>query len=155
MQAPVTSFRILACMYLPLLGDVMHKRYIMVTRKYAVGQIWEYKTREAEDGSRIYIVHIDQHEQLGKIYHIYLDGVKIRNRHIDGGIQFELPHAPVDETTLTLSLTTLSGETDNLPDISEGYEVWKKAFDAGDGGVFNISISQIIQYIEEIVQENA
>lgn len=127
----------------------------MVANKYAVGQIWEYKTRKEEEGSRIYIAHIDQHDKLGKIYHIYIDGVKIRNRHIAGGIQYELPHAPVDETTLNLSLTKLTGETQNLPDISEGYDVWKEAFDAGEGGVFNISISQIIQYIEEIVQENA
>lgn len=127
----------------------------MVPNIYAVGQIWEYKTRKEEEGSRIYISHIDQHDKLGKIYHIYIDGVKIRNRHIAGGIQFELSHAPVDETTLNLSLTKLAGETDKLPDISEGYEVWKEAFDAGEGGVFSISISQLIQYIEEIVQENA
>ena len=32
MQAPVTSFRILACMYLPLLGALVPKLYPIVQR---------------------------------------------------------------------------------------------------------------------------
>lgn len=53
---------------------------------YAIGQIWEYKTREGEGASRLYIVHIDEHEKLGKIYHIFVEGVAIKNPHIGGGI---------------------------------------------------------------------
>lgn len=122
---------------------------------YAIGQVWEYKTREGETGSRLYIVHIDEHEKLGKIYHVFVDGVAIKNPHIEGGIQDVLPHAPVDEKTLELSLIKMSGTTKQLPDISEGYSVWKEAFDSGDGGVFNISVSQIIEYIEQVVGQNA
>lgn len=148
----------------------MHKRYSLkqvvafvaslfsfgvAAAEYSVGQVWEYKSRKDEESSRVYIVHIDQHEKLGKIYHIYIEGINIKNPHIAGGIQVELPHAPVDEETLKLSLTKLVGKTDALPDISAGYGVWKEAFDSGEGGVFNIPISQIIQYIEDIVQKNA
>lgn len=122
---------------------------------YAVGQVWEYRTREGESLSRLYIVHIDEHEKMGKIYHIYVDGVEIKNPHMDGGIQDVLPHAPVDEKTLELSLTKKVGMTKQLPDISEGYSVWKEAFDSGEGGVFNISVSQIIECIEQVVGQNA
>lgn len=123
-----------------------------VATEYSVGQIWEYKSRNSEENSRVYIVQIDQHEQLGKIYHICVKDTRIKNPHIPGGVQFDLPHAPVDEETLKLSLIKLLGETNELPDISEGYKVWKEAFEAGEAGVFNIPISQIIQYIEDIVQ---
>ncbi len=121
---------------------------------YVIGQVWEYKTREGEAGSRLYIVHIEEHEKIGKIYHIFVDGVAIRNPHIDGGVQDVLPHAPVDEKTLELSLIKLTGTTSQLPDISEGYGVWKEAFDSGEGGVFNIPVSQIIEYIEQVVGQN-
>ncbi|WP_404418312.1 hypothetical protein [Marinospirillum sp.] len=122
---------------------------------YAIGQVWEYKTRESETGSHLYIVHIDDHEKIGKIYHIFVDGVAIKNPHIEGGVQDVLPHAPVDERTLELSLTKMVGTTKQLPDISEGYSIWKQAFDSGEGGVFNISVSQIIEYIEQMVGQNA
>lgn len=66
-----------------------------------------------------------------------------------------LPHAPVDEKTLELSLTKMVGTTKQLPDISGGYSVWKDAFDSGEGGVFNIPVSQIIGCIEQVVGKNA
>ncbi len=122
---------------------------------YAIGQVWEYKTREKEELSRLYIVHIDEDEQIGKIYHIFVDGLLIKNPHINGGFQDNLPHAPVDQTTLELSLTRLINTTKELPDISDGYAVWREAFDSGHGGVFNISISQIIDYIEQAIVQNS
>ncbi|MGF1528498.1 MAG: hypothetical protein ACFCBW_17115 [Candidatus Competibacterales bacterium] len=96
---------------------------------------------------------IDAEDDL--IYHIFVDGVAIKNPHIEGGVQDVLPHAPVDEKTLELSLIKLTGTANQLPDISEGYSVWKEAFDSGEGGVFNISVSQIIEYIEQVVGQNA
>jgi hypothetical protein len=123
--------------------------------EYSVGQIWEYKTRTHEATSRLYIVHIDEHEKIGKIYHIYVEGVKIKNTHIECGIQDVLPHAPVDIKTLKLSLTRMIGTTKSLPDISDGYAVWKEAFDSGEGGVFNITVNKIIQYIEEVAGQKA
>lgn len=54
--------------------------------EYNVGQIWKYQTRENESSSQIYIVRIDTDKKLINIYHIYVDGVKIKNPYIDGGI---------------------------------------------------------------------
>ena len=122
---------------------------------YEAGQIWEYNARDHEKGSRLYIVQVDENKTIGKIYHIYIDGLKIKNPHIQGGIQSVLPHAPVDAKTLKLSLIKKIGTTKDLPDISEGYSVWKKAFDSGEGGVFNISVDKIIEYIEEVVGKSA
>ena len=86
------------------------------------------------------------------IYHIYIDGLKIKNPNIDSGVQDHLPHSPVSEKTLEESVTTLAIEsTLDLPDVSEGYQTWKDAFDKGQAGAFTIPVSQVIQYIEDIV----
>jgi hypothetical protein len=122
--------------------------------EYLKGQVWEYKTREDEESSLVYIVKIDEDENMGKIYHIFIDGIKLKNPHIESGVQTVLPHAPVDEKTLTTSLTKLKYTTQDLPDISNGYSTWKSAYDSNEGGVFNIPIRKIIQYIEDIVNEN-
>lgn len=128
----------------------------MEESKYKIGQVWKYRTREGEESSRIFIVRADPNEKLGTIYHLYIDGLKIKNPHIDSGIQDHLPHSPVSEKTLDESVTTLAIESSpNLPDVSEGYETWKQAFDKGEGGIFTIPASQIIQYIEDIVTGKA
>ena len=127
----------------------------MALTKYRVGQVWNYRTRKGEESSRIFIVRADPHEKLGVIYHIYVDGVRIRNPGTSEGFQDCLPHSPVSEETLNDSVTTLASErAEQLPDVSEGYATWKKAFDSGEGGIFTIPVSQIIQFIEDIVTES-
>ena len=124
----------------------------MTETKYKVGQVWNYHTREGEDGSRLFIVRADSDEKLGVIYHIYVNGIRIKNPHSPSGGQDNLPHSPVSEKTLDDSVTSLITEhADKLPDISEGYAVWRKAFDNNQGGVFTIPVKQIVQYIEDIV----
>ena len=75
--------------------------------EYKSGQVWKYKTRPGEENSLVYIVKVDRENGYGNIYHIYVDGLKIRNAKIKGGIQSQLPHAPVDEKTLNYSVTAL------------------------------------------------
>jgi hypothetical protein len=128
----------------------------MEESKYKIGQVWNYNTREGEEASRVFIVRAEPDEKLGTIYHIYIDGLNIQNPHSESGSQDHLPHSPVSEQTLDDSVTTLAIENDpNLPDVSEGYKTWREAFDKGEGGVFTIPVSQIVQYIEDIVTGRA
>lgn len=115
------------------------------------GQVWHYQTRAGEESSRLYIVQIDPHEKLGPIYHIALDGLKLRNPHLEGGLQSDLPHLPLGEAALQSSVTRLISSDASMPDISEGYGHWKAAFDAGEGGIFSIPVAQAVEYIEKAV----
>ncbi len=125
-----------------------------LSNEFKVGQVWQYDTRKGEEKSLLYIVHIDEEESPAKIYHIYIDNLAIKNPYQESGIQYELPHAPVDEETLTNSITNLVSENSPMPNISNGYSSWRNAFDKGEAGVFNIPVKKIVQYIEEII-ENA
>lgn len=121
--------------------------------EYKSGQVWKYKTRPGEESSLVYIVKIDKEKGYGNIYHIYVDGLKIRNSRINGGIQHYLPHAPVDQKSLNDSVTDLLREGGPMPDISEGYGAWREPFDSGNAGVFDIPIAKIIGFIEDIVSK--
>lgn len=126
-----------------------------IAQDFKVGQIWEYKTRTGEEASRLYIVKIESWPNGEKIFHIFADKLKIKNPMLSGGIQTELPHAPVSEKSLSLSVTKLRGTAKALPDISEGYGAWKEQHDAGGAGMFTISVSEIITLIEGVVNQNA
>lgn len=124
----------------------------MTETKYKAGQVWSYQARQGEEGSHLYIVRVDPDEKLGVIYHIYVDGIRIKNPHSPSGNQDHLPHSPVTKKTLDDSVTSLvTDHADTLPDISEGYAAWREAFDNNQGGVFTIPVKQIVQYIEDIV----
>ena len=117
--------------------------------QYEVGQIWQYKTREGEETSHIYIAQIDTMNNYGNIYHIYIDGLTLKNPYSATGYQSVLPHAPVDKEALDASVIELLKSDAEMPDISEGYSYWREAFDSGQAGVFTAPIDQIIQFIEE------
>lgn len=126
------------------------------TTKYKEGQVWSYNTREHEKESKIYISKIDYDDELGAIYHIYIDNLKIKNPYIDTEYQDILPHLPASEKTLDDSLLTKVSDTfDKSISIDEGYRQWKKAFDENNAGIFTIPIHEIIDSVEEIISSES
>lgn len=119
---------------------------------YQQGQKWSYKTREGETASKVFIAKVDKHEKLDNIYHLYIEGIRLKNPYLESGVQDFLPHIPVSEKTLEQSLITLENEayTEEI-DISEGYEEWREAFDRGKAGIYTISISEIIAIVEDTI----
>ena len=120
---------------------------------FAEGQVWSYKTRKGEESSRVLINKIESHPKLGKIFHISVSGVKVKNPRIAGGISTDLPHSPVSEETLKKSLTKLLGNSQPNPDYREGYQTWKTAFDKGEAGIFTIDVADIVGVIEQAINK--
>lgn len=116
---------------------------------YEVGQIWSYRNRPGEDGSHVYIAIIDDADGDRPIFHIFIDGLKVKNPRSDTGYSKKISHAPVDKASLDASLTELLGRTDEIPDISDGYEIWREALNSGKAGVFDISVAEVIECIED------
>ena len=81
-----------------------------------------------------------------------MDGLAIANPHIPSGVQDQLSHCPVTAATLEASVVELvSSDEASLPDISEGYAVWREAFDAGESGYFTSPVAKIVEHIESVV----
>lgn len=121
--------------------------------EYSEGQIWSYKSRIGEEKSTVLINKIEKNEKLGKIYHISLNAVKVKNPHMAGGFSSELPHFPVSEETLKKSLLKLVANAAPNPDYIEGYNTWKVAFDAGEAGIFTIPVAEIVDFIEDTINK--
>lgn len=115
---------------------------------YEVGQVWRYKTRPGEEGSRLHIARIDEEPGGVVVYHLFVDGLSLKNTHLAGGVQAELPHSPVGRETLDASVTELERVDADPPDVSEGYAEWRRAFDAGQGGYFTMPVADILDTLE-------
>lgn len=117
------------------------------------GQVWSYRTRKGEEKSTVLINKVETDHRIGKIFHISISGVKIKNQRIAGGVSTELPHSPVSEETLKKSLTKMIGKSSLNPDYAEGYKTWKEAFDRGEAGVFTIDVAEIVGGIEKAINQ--
>lgn len=116
--------------------------------EFKPGQIWAYQTRPGEEGSKIYLARIDRGLGSRALFHLYIDGLQLKNPKFPGGVQDHLVHMPISREALEASVTELLQSDAAMPDISEGYAVWLLSFEQGQAGVFTIPVAQAIQHIE-------
>jgi len=119
------------------------------TSELKSGQIWKYNTRKGEEKSRIVILKVEDYGKRGEIIHIAVNGLKIKNEHIEGGISKEIGHLPFDKETIIKSLTELESTTDELPAFMDGYLQWRDAFDSEKGGVFTIEVKEAVDFVDQ------
>jgi hypothetical protein len=116
--------------------------------KYKVGQQWNYHSRPGEEASYFVVVKIEHDAKLGKIVHIAMQRLKIKNRRSPDGVSENVNHMPFAEEAINKSEPKLLKEKVELPSFEEGYRVWRKAFDEGNAGIYTISLAEAVDVME-------
>lgn len=117
------------------------------------GQVWKYHTRKGEEKSRVIVLKVEDYKERGQVIHIAIHGLKIKNEHIKGGVTSEIKHLPFDRKTIEKSLIELDSTIDKLPNFMDGYLQWKEAFDNQKGGVFTMSIKEVINFVDTSINQ--
>ena len=111
-------------------------------KKYQPGQVWQYKTRAGEEGSRITVLRVERLLKVGVIVHVRVDRIRLRN--CAGGPEADnFQHMPFTKDALDRSVTKLEKDSVAIPDLS-GYEQWR----ADCGGVYTITVAEAIKAAE-------
>lgn len=116
------------------------------------GQVWRVLARPQDGDAHVAVLDVIDHPDLGQICSIAMTGINIRNAFIEGGVQTQLPHAPVTAQVLREAVTELvesDGPTADHPGFSEAYQQWREPFDKEEAGVFTISLNEILDLIEQ------
>jgi len=116
--------------------------------KFKVGQKWSYRARAGEESSYFIIVKIDNDPKLGRIIHIAMRVLKIKNPRSPDGVSDRVEHLPFAEEAIEKSGIKLLKEKLELPDFKEGYQMWREAFDAGGAGIYTITVAEAVSAIE-------
>lgn len=140
---------------LVLLASLLSFLGIAKATDFTEGQVWAYKTRPGEEKSTLLINKIESHPSFGKIFHISLSGVKVKDPRFAGGVISELHHVPVSQNTLEKSVTKLLRKSQPNPraEYVELYKEWKKAYDKGMAGMFHNTVSEIVSDTETAINK--
>ena|SRR6478672_11412758 len=122
--------------------------------EYAVGQVWTYKTRPGEEASTLQINKIEDYPKIGRVYHVSVLGVHVRNSKSPQGFTAVLPHFPVSKGTLDNSVVSLTKQQPRNVGYEAGYAQWKQAIDASSGGVFTITVAEIVDFAEKALSQS-
>ncbi|NNE82588.1 MAG: hypothetical protein HKN28_01320 [Alphaproteobacteria bacterium] len=121
--------------------------------RFAVGQVWIYKTRPTEEASRVLIGKIESVSGLGNIIHVKLIGLRLRESFAPDTRVSVMNHAPMSEVAFASSVIELTDELADLEGFSEGYNTWRSAFRAGEAGIFTISLAEAIGFIDQMLSQ--
>jgi hypothetical protein len=120
---------------------------------YAEGQVWEYRTRPQDAGSLVRIQKVElwpKGEHAAPIYHVSVVGLRFDAPQLSAGA---IEHLPVSRETLDASVTRLAADqsASGFPSAEEGMAEWR----AANGGVFTITLAEIVQLLESTVAGSA
>ncbi len=113
---------------------------------YEAGQVWSYKTRLDEKASTLVILKVEYDKELGKIVHIALRDLKMKRS--GGGLLTRANHLPFAESAINESVVKMLSKDEELPNFLEGYDLWKKAFDAKEASVYTIPVAEAVEAME-------
>jgi hypothetical protein len=136
---------------LALLGCAAPKasRLVDVTdSEYQPGQVWAYRTRPGEDASTLIVLRVERVDTLGVIVHVAVEGLAIRNPSAPDGLIRRASHLPFAKDAIDRSVVRKVQDARPVPDHAEGYREWRRAFDAGKGGVFTITVAEAVALLE-------
>lgn len=117
--------------------------------KYKVGQVWKYRSRAHESDSTLVILKVEAYPNIGVIIHICVEGVKINDPDSAGEPIKSIGHMPFGDAALDASVTERIGTRDELPPFAEGYLEWREGFEAGQAGMFIITVAEAVSFIEQ------
>lgn len=115
---------------------------------YAAGQLWRCNGREPGEQPTLLINLVETHPLGGRIFHVTLDGLRVRHPGLPGGVMTRLAHAPVIEQTFERSGMVYIGPQAPAADYRKGYDEWRQAFDAGHAASFGVSVPTILEILE-------
>jgi hypothetical protein len=115
--------------------------------KFHPGQVWAFTTPKDQPNAKLTILRVEDGGKHGTIVHIAISGLSYGNG------QDKIQHLPFSESAIERSVTKLENETGPVPDFSDGYQEWRQAFEAGKGGIFNVTVAEVLEPILGKVSE--
>ena len=119
--------------------------------QFRAGQVWRYRTRPGEEGSRMIVGRVEQSARGDVFVHVQLDGLDILNPQAPSGRSTMIQHLPIAEAPLAASVVEMIAEDAAVEDFEEGYLLWRESYVAGNGGVFALELAEIVGVMEQTI----
>lgn len=115
--------------------------------KFAPGQVWKMAGDYAN--SRLVVLLVERMRDRNVIIHAAIEDIEIKTAK---GTQSRIAHLPFARAAVEASVTELAGKAE-LPPFKEGYDIWREAFEKGEGGVFTTSVGDAVTFVSKALSK--
>ena len=115
-------------------------------------EVFSYKTRPGEEASLAYVCKVEDLEGIGRVYHLYIDGLKVKNPEAKGekdAIAPVISHLPITEAAFQKSGVKKVRDDAPMPPYQAGYEKWHAAYKDKQATAFDIPILMCVELSEK------
>lgn len=120
------------------------------TGELRAGQVWRYRTRPGEAGSRLTILKVEDDAKFGRVVHTRFDRLRVINRA--GNVSGSVLHVPFREASLRPALVELSGTAEASLDAASEAR-WKANVAAGRAEPWSKPPEEVLAHIEKEMQK--
>jgi hypothetical protein len=104
--------------------------------RYKPGQVWSLRMPNAPQ-ARLLILRVELLPLAGTFVHVAVSGVPV-----------PVGHMPFTEAAIDRSVADLVGTEAVRPELLEGYDEWRKAFDNQGAGVFSVTVPEALKVVQ-------
>jgi hypothetical protein len=123
------------------------------TIPFEPGQVWTYRTRPGEEGSRVIVCRVENDADLGQIVHVYVNGLRMRNKNAPHGTVDHVPHMAYSARAMRRSVVKLEATGTSLPQFEERYHEWRTKFMQSRAGVWTAPLADSIAGMESVMSQ--
>lgn len=145
--------KLLGVFALVLLAAGCERETVAPTPPFEPGQVWTYRTRPGEQASRVIVCRVEDNESLGPIVHIYVNGLRLKDKNAPGGVIDHVPHMAYASDALRRSVIKLESSGTMLPQFEERYHQWRTKFMQSRAGVWTSTVSESLQGMESAMSK--
>ncbi len=113
--------------------------------EFVAGQVWHLK---APAGANVTVLRVDDLPDYGEVIHLRIEGDDIKKPGPLSRCQTNLRHIPITRLALlqSIDLDTAPSIATPVPELV-GYGTWLSEFRNGRGGVFTLTVGQIMRVL--------
>ena len=107
------------------------------------------RTRPGEEGSLLTVLKVESSSKLDIIVHVSVDGLRIESPHTSDGVLETIGHMPFAEAAIDDSVINRASTGVPVSGYKDGYEEWRRAWDAGGAGIFTITVAEAVEFMAQ------
>lgn len=122
--------------------------------RYEAGQVWTYRSGQANDPSRIVVGKTEILYDLGPAVHVSIIGIPMTDPQTGRRFFTDVYHVAFAVSAMDVSVIEVESMVEALPDFAESYENWRKGYDSGKIGIFMEPVASVLQSMRGAIPES-
>ena len=122
--------------------------------RYEEGQVWTYRSGQANDPSRIVVGKTETLADLGPTVHVSIIGIPMTDPQTGQRFFTDVYHVAFSTSAMDSSVIEMESFVEVPLGFDDSYESWRTGYDKGEIGIFTQPVVSVLQAMRGVIPES-